>query len=61
MFPPLCFIDMDQSEAVPAENVEAETQPEEEVEVSFFVVDFFKGLFDTLFGSDETTTVAKKQ
>ena len=61
LFPPLCFIDMDQSEAVPAENVEAETQPEEEVEVSFFVVDFFKGLFDTLFGSDETTTVAKKQ
>ena len=61
LFPPLCFIDMDQSEAVPAENVEAEIQPEEEVEVSFFVVDFFKGLFDTLFGSDETTTVAKKQ
>ncbi|MDQ0207053.1 stage II sporulation protein R [Alkalicoccobacillus murimartini] len=59
LFPPLCFIDMEQSEAVPAEEVEADIQPEKEVEVSFFFVDFFKGLFETIFGG-ETTTLAEE-
>lgn len=63
LFPPLCFIDMDQSNAVPqeeAEEVEVVEESDEDVEVSFFFVDFFKGLFDSLFG-DDTTTVATNQ
>ncbi|MFS0788443.1 stage II sporulation protein R [Shouchella sp. 1P09AA] len=49
LFPPLCFLDMDNAEAKEAE----ETEPvdnQDEVETSFFVVDMFESFWDRLFG-----------
>jgi stage II sporulation protein R len=54
LFPPLCFLDIDNGEAVDA--VEAESkdnvEDEEEVEVSFFVVEIFSKLVDRIFSSE---------
>lgn len=52
LFPPLCFLDMDNADAKQAE---VETTPEdeqevEEVETSFFIVDMFESVWDRLFG-----------
>ncbi|TSB44761.1 stage II sporulation protein R [Alkalicoccobacillus porphyridii] len=55
LFPPLCFIDMEQSEAVSTEAEAAELEEEPEVEVSFFFVEFFQGVFDFLFRADSTS------
>ena len=52
LFPPLCFIDMDQSEAVPVEEPAENLAENDEVEVSFFFVEFFQGIFDWLFGGE---------
>ncbi|WP_088104400.1 stage II sporulation protein R [Halalkalibacter urbisdiaboli] len=57
LFPPLCFLDMANGEAVEAEE-EEETETEiveerEEIEVSFFLVEIFTSLMDRIF-SDES-------
>ncbi|WP_026691601.1 stage II sporulation protein R [Alteribacter aurantiacus] len=52
LFPPLCFLDFANGDAVAqAETVdENEEQEEEEVEVTFFFVEFFGGLKERIFG-----------
>ncbi|KGA97038.1 stage II sporulation protein R [Alkalihalobacillus alcalophilus ATCC 27647 = CGMCC 1.3604] len=63
LFPPLCFLDFENGEAVEPEltdevastdtsETEEEEEPEdsEEVKISFFIFDFFGNLFDRLFG-----------
>lgn len=49
LFPPLCFLDMDNAEAKELEQ-EQEQEPVEEVETSFFIVEMFESLWDRLFG-----------
>ncbi|WZY00146.1 stage II sporulation protein R [Bacillus sp. FSL W7-1360] len=56
LFPPLCFVDMEHGEAVEqaedteeTEELQEEVQ-QEEVETSFFFVDFFTSLWEQLFG-----------
>ncbi|WP_100405727.1 stage II sporulation protein R [Bacillus solitudinis] len=57
LFPPLCFLDMANGEAVEAEEVADEepqqlaTEQGEEVEVKFFVVEFFSSLIDRIKGA----------
>ncbi|WP_347548393.1 stage II sporulation protein R [Pseudalkalibacillus hwajinpoensis] len=53
LFPPLCFLDFSNGDAVQAEEETAPAEPSEEVEVDFFLVkiidaitDWFKGLFN---------------
>ncbi|MBP3952775.1 stage II sporulation protein R [Bacillus suaedae] len=62
LFPPLCFLDMSNGEAVESEQaatqVQAETEEveeveEEDVEVSFFVAEFFTKIFDRIFSSEK--------
>ncbi len=48
LFPPLCFLDMENSEA--QEQVEESDEAEEEVETSFFVVEMVESVWDRLFG-----------
>ncbi|WP_413377919.1 stage II sporulation protein R [Alkalihalobacillus sp. 1P02AB] len=63
LFPPLCFLDFENGEAVEQEltdevastetsEVEEEEEPEDidDVKISFFIFDFFGNLFDRLFG-----------
>ncbi|GAF12785.1 stage II sporulation protein [Bacillus sp. JCM 19046] len=52
LFPPLCFVDMDNAEAkqTVAETLQEEQEVEEEVETSFFIVDMFESVWDRLFG-----------
>ncbi|SDB86383.1 stage II sporulation protein R [Shouchella lonarensis] len=56
LFPPLCFVDMEHGEAVEqaedteeTEELQEEVQ-QEEVETSFFFVDFFTSLWEQIFG-----------
>lgn len=49
LFPPLCFLDMDNAEAKELEQEPVE-EVEEEVETSFFIVEMFESLWDRLFG-----------
>ncbi len=57
LFPPLCFLEMANGEAVEADHAtsaEAEEQPaDDEVEVSFFVVELFESLVERIFSSEE--------
>lgn len=48
LFPPLCFLDMDNAEAKELEQEPIEEV--EEVETSFFIVEMFESLWDRLFG-----------
>ncbi|WP_078393029.1 stage II sporulation protein R [Shouchella patagoniensis] len=48
LFPPLCFLDMDNAEAKELEQEPVEEV--EEVETSFFIVEMFESLWDRLFG-----------
>ncbi|MBM7095573.1 MULTISPECIES: stage II sporulation protein R [Alteribacter] len=51
LFPPLCFLDFGNGDAVAAETAEEDAEgEEEEVEVTFFFVEFFGGLKDRIFG-----------
>ncbi|MCK0470030.1 stage II sporulation protein R [Halalkalibacter sp. APA_J-10(15)] len=55
LFPPLCFIDMANGDAIETTDDEfeeeiAEETDEEEIEVSFFFVEWFSGLFERIFG-----------
>ncbi|KYG29238.1 stage II sporulation protein R [Alkalihalobacillus trypoxylicola] len=55
LFPPLCFLDFENGEALEAdleeeETTEIETEEDDELQVSFFIVDFFSGLWDRIFG-----------
>lgn len=48
LFPPLCFLDMDNAEA---KEVDSESNEDDlEVETSFFIVDMFESVWDRLFG-----------
>lgn len=49
LFPPLCFLDMDNAEAKEAQETEP-VENQDEVETSFFVVDMFESFWDRLFG-----------
>jgi len=49
LFPPLCFLDMDNAEAKEAEEADP-VENQDEVETSFFVVDMFESFWDRLFG-----------
>ncbi|TWI59775.1 stage II sporulation protein R [Halalkalibacter nanhaiisediminis] len=57
LFPPLCFLEMANGEAVEADratSTETEEQPaNDEVEVSFFVVELFESLVERIFSSEE--------
>ncbi|WP_062052033.1 stage II sporulation protein R [Bacillus sp. JCM 19034] len=54
LFPPLCFLDMANGDAVEETTDDSiqneEGELEDEIEVSFFFVDWFSGLFENLFG-----------
>ncbi|GAF65077.1 stage II sporulation protein R [Bacillus sp. TS-2] len=54
LFPPLCFLDFENGEALEADLEEEETteveEDDDELQVSFFIVDFFSGLWDRIFG-----------
>ncbi|PYZ96098.1 stage II sporulation protein R [Alteribacter lacisalsi] len=55
LFPPLCFLDFANGDAVDQEeqsgdDSESAEQQEEEVEVTFFFIEFFGGLKDRIFG-----------
>ncbi len=60
LFPPLCFLDMANGDAVEAEvetedaeQVETVSQDEENIEVSFFIVEIFSKLVDRIFSSEK--------
>ncbi|WP_100374193.1 stage II sporulation protein R [Bacillus sp. FJAT-45037] len=53
LFPPLCFLDMANGEAVEASTGTEIEQTEEEVEVTFFVMELFSSLIENLFGTDQ--------
>ncbi|MEC2073499.1 stage II sporulation protein R [Alkalihalophilus marmarensis] len=54
LFPPLCFLDMANGEAVET-NAEGNTavESEEEIEVTFFVVEIFSNIVESLFGKEQ--------
>ncbi|ARK32760.1 stage II sporulation protein R [Halalkalibacter krulwichiae] len=58
LFPPLCFLDMANGEATDeATSVNAaeseQTESEEDIEVSFFVVELFSSIMDRIFSSEK--------
>jgi stage II sporulation protein R len=58
LFPPLCFLDMANGEATESNTVSAEEpteteEDEDEVEVAFFVVEFFSTIMDRIFSSEK--------
>lgn len=52
LFPPLCFIDMANGEAVEADTTSA-TETGEDIEVSFFVAELFSKLVERIFSSEK--------
>lgn len=58
LFPPLCFLEMANGEAVETgqdtgSESEREEEAEDEIEVAFFVVELFSNLFDRIFSSEQ--------
>ncbi|MDV2684530.1 stage II sporulation protein R [Alkalihalophilus lindianensis] len=53
LFPPLCFLDMANGEAVEPSSDGSTDEKTEEVEVTFFVVEIFSSIIDSLFGNDQ--------
>ncbi|MCM3714265.1 stage II sporulation protein R [Halalkalibacter oceani] len=58
LFPPLCFLEMANGEAVETgqetgSESEQEEEAEDEVEVAFFVVELFSNLVDRIFSSEQ--------
>jgi stage II sporulation protein R len=53
LFPPLCFLDMANGEAVASSSEESADEKTEEVEVTFFVVEIFSSIIESLFGKDQ--------
>ena len=56
LFPPLCFLDMANGEAVESSTTSTtnvETEASDEIEVSFFVVELFENLIERIFSSEE--------
>ncbi len=53
LFPPLCFLDMSNGEAVEVAEDEVSDEASEEVEVSFFIVDLFSSLIERIFSSEQ--------
>ncbi|WP_368503078.1 stage II sporulation protein R [Alkalihalophilus sp. As8PL] len=53
LFPPLCFLDMANGEAVESSCDESADEKTEEVEVTFFVIEIFSSIIESLFGNDQ--------
>ncbi|NEU30417.1 stage II sporulation protein R [bacterium LRH843] len=52
LFPPLCFLDMSSGEAVPADESAQDEESDDQVEVSFFLVELFSKLMERIFSSE---------